>query len=272
MTTMEYTDIIYKKTDPLAVISLNRPETLNVFTDRMMDSLCMALKDAKDDPAIGVIVLKGEGKAFSSGGNVREMHEGRLASWDMKQHLWDHVQRVALCLEDIDKPVIASIDGPAFGGGFDLALACDLRIASAQATFCATFARIGLAPGNGGAWFLPRIIGQSKALEILLTSRVVDADEALTIGLVDRMVPREELAEATTTYAMGIACWPMASVRAIKRAVYNGLKSDLRGHMDYMSSQLALLTRTDEHREAVKRFVEKDTCEKTVIGDQTSKE
>ncbi len=260
--TMDLPDIIYAKSNPLAFISLNRPEILNVFTDQMMDSLCLALKDAKDDPAINVIILKGEGEAFSSGGNVIDMHEGKLASWDMKQHLWDHVQRVALCLEDIDKPVIASIDGPAFGGGFDLALACDLRIASERATFCATFARIGLAPGNGGAWFLPRIVGQSKALEILLTSRVVEADEALRIGLVDRVTSEKELGKETQKYAMEIACWPITSVRAIKRAMYNGLKSDLRGHMDYMSSQLGMLTQTAEHREAAKRFAEKESCKK----------
>ena len=261
---MDFPDIIYEKSNPLAFISLNNPETLNVFTDPMMDSICLALKDAKDDPDISVVIIRGEGNAFSSGGNVKDMHEGKLASWDMKHHLWDHVQRVALCLEDMDKPVIASIDGPAFGGGFDLALACDLRIASARATFCATFARIGLAPGNGGAWFLPRIIDQSKALEILLTSRVVEADEALRIGMVDRIVPAEKLAEEEKNYAMAIACWPIASVRAIKRAVYNGLKSDLRGHMDYMSSQLGLLTQTKEHREAAKKFAEKnDTCQRT---------
>jgi len=255
---MDLPDIIYEKSDQLAFISMNRPETLNVFTNQMMDSICDALKNAKDDPDINVIILKGEGEAFSSGGNIKDMHEGRLASWDMKHHLWDHVQRVALCLEDMDKPVIASIDGPAFGGGFDLTLACDLRIATERATFCATFVRIGLAPGNGGAWFLPRLIGQSKALDILLTGRVVKADEALKIGLVDRVVPAEMLEKETRGYAEEIACWPIESVRAIKRAVYNGFKSDLRGHLDYMSSQLALLTQTDEHREAVKKFVDKE--------------
>jgi len=252
---MDFPDIVYKKSNRLATIAMNRPEAMNVFTDEMMDSLCRALKDAKDDPGISVIILRGEGDAFSSGGNVKAMHDGRLASWDMKRHLWDHVQRAALCLEDIDKPVIASVDGPAFGGGFDLALACDLRIASARASFCATFVRIGLAPGNGGAWFLPRLVGQSKALEI--TGRVVESDEALKIGLVDRVVPVEKLSEETKKYAMEIACWSIESVRAITRAVYDGVKSDLRGHLDYMSSQLALLTMTEEHREAVKRFFEK---------------
>ncbi|OPX36473.1 MAG: hypothetical protein B1H12_07005 [Desulfobacteraceae bacterium 4484_190.2] len=256
---MDLPDIIYRKSPPLAFISLNRTATRNAFTYPMMESLCKALKDAKNDPEIKVIILSGEGEAFSAGGNVKDMAEGKLASWDMKSYLWDHVQRTALVLEDMDKPVIASIDGPAFGGGFDLAVLCDLRIASESATFCSSFVRIGLAPGNGGSYFLPRLVGLSKALEILLSGRVIKMDEALRIGLVDRVVPKEELRKETEKYAMEIARRPLASLRMIKRAVYNGLRSDLRGHLDYVSSQLALLTLTEEHREAVRGFVRNDS-------------
>ncbi len=255
---MKPADIIYQKAAPLAFIFLNRPETRNAFTIPMMDSICSVLEDAKKDPEIKVIILGGKGEAFSSGGNIKDMAEGKLASWDMKLFLWDHVQRVQLVLEDVDKPVIASMDGPAFGGGFDLALACDLRIASEQATLCSTFARIGLAPGDGGAYFLPRLIGLSKALEILLSARIIRMDEALRIGLVDRVVPSEKLAEETKQYAMEIAMWPLASLRAIKRAVYDGLKSDLRGHLDYISSQLALLTQTEDHQKAIRELAEKE--------------
>jgi enoyl-CoA hydratase/carnithine racemase len=255
---MELHDIIYRKSPPLAFISLNRPETRNVFTYPMIENLCRALKDAKNDTDIKVIILSGEGEAFSAGGNIKEMAEGRLAAWDMKSYLWDHVQRIALVIEDVDKPIIASIDGPAFGGGFDLALICDLRIASDGATFCSTFVRIGLAPGNGGAYLLPKVVGLSKALEILLSGRVIEMDEALRIGLVDRVVPKEELLKETENYAMEIARRPLGSLRMIKRAVYNGLRSDLRGHLDYVSSQLALLTLTEEHRKAVREFVEKE--------------
>ncbi|HBF42229.1 MAG TPA: enoyl-CoA hydratase [Desulfobacteraceae bacterium] len=255
---MNLTDVIYRKSVPLAFISLNRPEMKNAFTYPMLDSLCQALEDAKGDGDIKVIILRGEGGAFCAGGNIKDMAAGRLASWDMKHYLWDHVQRVPLLLEDVDKPVIASIDGTAFGGGFDLALACDLRIASERATLCSTFVRIGLAPGGGGAFSLPRLVGLSKALEILLSGRVIDMDEALKIGVVDRVVSTGKLLEETEQYAMEIAKWPIAPVRAIKRSVYNGLKSDLRGHLDYVSSQLALLTQTEEHRHAVKKWVKKD--------------
>lgn len=254
---MHLPDIIYRKTPPLAFISLNRPETKNAFTPEMMDSTCQALMKAKADPEVKVIILTGEGGAFSTGGNVREMAEGKYTSWNMKAYLWDHIQRVPLILEDVDKPVMAAIDGPAYGGGFDMALACDLRLASERATFSSTFVRIGLAPGDGGAYFLPRIVGLSKALAILLKGEVIKIEEALQLGLVDKLVSVETFSEEVRDYAMEIAQWPLTALRAIKRAVYQGLRSDLRGHLDYISSQLALLSETDEHEQAVKKLLER---------------
>ena len=114
---MELHDIIYRKSPPLAFISLNRPETRNVFTYLMMENRFRALKDAKNDNDMKVIILSGEGEAFSAGGNIKEMAEGKLAAWDMKSYLRDHVQRIAMVIEDVDKPIVASVDGPAFGGG-----------------------------------------------------------------------------------------------------------------------------------------------------------
>jgi enoyl-CoA hydratase/carnithine racemase len=256
MNIMDFPDIIYEKSYPLALIYLNRPETKNVFTEDMMDSLRKALKNAKADDDIKVIVLGGKGGAFCAGGNIKDMANGKLSSWGMKNYLWEKVQRVTLLMEDIDKPIIASIDGPAYGGGFDLTLACDLRIVSERAIFCSSFARIGLAPGNGGAYFLPRLIGFSKAMEILFTARDVNADEALRIGLADRVVPADKLQEETTRYGMEIGSQPLGALRAIKRAVYNGQKSDLRAHLDYMSSQLGLLTQTEAHKEAVNKILQ----------------
>jgi enoyl-CoA hydratase/carnithine racemase len=251
---MDLPDIIYKKSEPMAFISLNRPEIKNAFTHNMVQSLLSALQDAKTDPDIKVIVLRGEGEVFSAGGNIKDMAEGKLISWDMKRFLWEHVQRVPLLLEDVDKPVIASIDGPAFGAGFDLSLACDLRIASERATFCSAFVRIGLAPGDGGAYFLPRLVGLTRALDILMTGRVIETEEAFRIGLVNKVVPTESLQEETENYAMEFARWPQDSLRVIKRAVYDGLRSDLRGHLDYISSQLALLSQTGEHQDAVSKL------------------
>ena len=254
---MELSNILYTKSTPLAVISLNRPEIRNAFTLKMAEEISLALTDAAGDPDIKVIIIRGEGDAFSAGGDIKEMSRGNLASWDMKNYLWNHVQKIPLLLEDMDKPVIASIDGPAFGGGFGLALACDLRIASERASFCATYVRIGLAPGDGSAFFLPRLIGLSRAMEIILTGRVVKMEEAHRLGLVDRIVPSDSLEEESLAYATQIARWPEASLKASKRALHDGLKSDLRGHLDYMSSQLALLSETGEHKEAIQALVRK---------------
>jgi enoyl-CoA hydratase/carnithine racemase len=254
---MELHDIIYTKSNATATISLDRPDTRNAFTMPMVESLCKALHDAWTDDRVKVIVLSGEGDSFCSGGNVKDMADGKLASWDMKRFLWDHVQRLPLLMRDVDKPIVAAIDGPAHGGGFDLAMACDLRIASERATFCATYVKIGLAPGNGSAYFLPRCIGTTRALDILLTGRVVDMKEAMDLGLVQAVVPKERLLEDVFTYAGQLAQWSLESLRAVKRSVYHGLHSDLQGHLDYMSSQLALLTQTPEHRKAAETFAHK---------------
>jgi enoyl-CoA hydratase/carnithine racemase len=255
-TQMDLPDIIYHKSPPLAFITLNRAETRNAFTHEMIDSLCRAFGDAREDFGIKVIILSGQGEAFCAGGNIKDMAEGKFTAWDMKHFLWDHVQRIPLLLEDVDKPVIASIGGPAYGAGFDLALACDLRIASENATFCSAFIRIGLVPGNGGTYFLPRLVGLSKALEILMTGRVIKMEEAFRVGLADRVVPAENLEEETKSYAMEMAKWPLEPLRAVKRSVYSSLKSDLRGHLDSISAQQALLTQTEEHREAVRKLIE----------------
>jgi enoyl-CoA hydratase/carnithine racemase len=259
---MEFPDIIYSKFDAIASIQLDRPETRNAFTYAMTESLSKAFYDAQSDPRIKVIVLSGQGEAFCSGGNVKDMADGKLTSWEMKRFLWDHVQRLTLLMQDIDKPILAAIDGPAHGGGFDLALTCDLRIASERATFCATYVKIGLAPGNGSAYFLTRCVGTTRALDILLTGRVVDMKEALDLGLVQAVVPPDHLLEDAFTYAEKMTRWPLESLRAVKRAVSHGLHSDLRSHLDYMSSQLALLTQTPEHRKAVEEFVNKNKPKK----------
>ena len=254
---MEFLDIVYTKSNAIASISLNRPDTRNAFTYPMAESLYKAFHDAQSDERIKVIILSGQGHAFCSGGNVKDMADGKLTSWDMKHFLWDHVQRLLLLMQGVDKPILAAIDGPAHGGGFDLAMACDLRIASERATFCATYVKIGLAPGNGSAYFLPRCIGTTRALDILLTGRVVKMKEAMDLGLVQTVVPPEHLLEDAFKYAGQMTKWSLESLKAVKRAVYHGLHSDLRSHLDYMSSQLALLTQTPEHRRAVEEFANK---------------
>ncbi|MBF0497151.1 MAG: enoyl-CoA hydratase/isomerase family protein [Deltaproteobacteria bacterium] len=252
---MELQDIKYQKQDHLATITLNRPDLKNAFTLPMLKSVELALMDAKDDPGIKVIILTGAGDVFCAGGNIKDMAGGKLQSWQMKDYLWNHVQRVPLLLEDIDKPVVAMLNGPAFGGGMDLALMCDLRVASEKASLCATYVRIGLAPGDGGAFLLPRLTGLAKAMEILLTGDVIEPAEALSLGLVNKVTAHADLEAETMALAEKMSQWPLTSLRACKRAVMNGLTSSFRSHMDYISSQVAMLSATEDHLSAINRLV-----------------
>ena len=166
-------------------ILLNRPERMNAFTMEMIDAWVDALEQCRTDSNVKVIVVTGAGKAFCSGGDIIEMTERLEQSpTDRKAELFQRIQRIPLKLEDIDKPVIAAINGAATGAGFDLALMCDLRYASDTARFAETYLNVGLVPGAGGAFFLPRVVGLAKALDLFLTGEFIDAEEALRIGVV----------------------------------------------------------------------------------------
>jgi enoyl-CoA hydratase/carnithine racemase len=185
------------------------------------------------------------------------MAEGKLLSWGMKNFLWEGVHRIVLTMEDLDKPVIAAINGAAMGAGMDMALMCDLRVCSDRAKLAESYIMMGLVPGDGGAYFLPRLIGTSKALELLLTGDVLSASDALGLGILNKVVPHDSLMEETMKLANKIANKPPLAVRMMKRAVYQAQTSTLRAHLDYISSQLSLLSETEDHREAAMSFLEK---------------
>lgn len=254
---MEEQHVLYEVKGHVGIITLNRPEAKNAFSPEMITLWREYLEEAKKDEAVRVIVVTGRGDTFCSGGDIRDMAEGRLKSWDMKRFLWDGVHRIVLTLEDLDKPVIAAINGAAMGAGMDMAIMCDLRVASERAKLAESYIMMGLVPGDGGAFFLPRLVGASKALELLLTGSVLTAQEALGAGIVNRVVPHGTLMEETLKLAESIAAKPPLAVRMMKRAVYQGLTSSLRAHLDYISSQLSLLSETEDHVEAAKAFLEK---------------
>jgi enoyl-CoA hydratase/carnithine racemase len=204
-----------------------------------------------------VVVVTGKGDTFCSGGDIRDMAEGKLQSWDMKKFLWEGVHRIALTLEDMDKPVIAAINGAAMGAGLDMALMCDLRICSDRAKMAESYILLGVVPGDGGAYYLPRLVGPAKAMELFLTGDVVTPAEALAMGMVNRVVPHDQLMEETLKLAAKIAAKPPLAIRMMKRAVYQGMTSTLRAHLDYISSQISLLSETKDHREAARAFLEK---------------
>ncbi len=254
---MNQQHVLYEVKDHIAIITLNRPEVKNAFSHEMIDLWNRYLIKAREDRDVRVIILTGKGDTFCSGGDIREMAEGKLRSWDMKNFLWEGVHRIALTLEDLDKPVIAAINGDAMGAGMDMALMCDIRICSEKARLGESYINLGVVPGDGGAYYLPGLVGISKALELFLTGDVMNPEEALKIGIVNRVVPHEDLLSETLALANKIAAKPPMAVRMTKRAVFQARNSDLRSHLDYISSQLALLTETEDHSEAARAFLEK---------------
>ena len=180
-----------------------------------------------------------------------------FGSWDMKKYLWEGVHRIVFALEDLDKPVIAAINGSAMGAGLDMAMMCDLRVCSDRAKLSESYILLGLVPGDGGAYFLSRLIGMGKALELLLTGDILNPEEALELGLVNRVVPHDRLMEEAMILAEKIADKPPLAIRMMKRAIYQAQTSTLKVHLDYISSQLALLSETQDHLEAARSFLEK---------------
>ncbi|MBP6940319.1 MAG: enoyl-CoA hydratase/isomerase family protein [Syntrophorhabdaceae bacterium] len=249
--------VLYEAKEHVAVITLNRPEAKNAFSPEMIRLWREYLEEAKQDDAIRAIIVTGNGDTFCSGGDIRDMAEGKLQSWDMKRFLWDGVHRIVLALEDLDKPVIAAINGAAMGAGMDMAIMCDLRVCSEKAKLAESYIMMGLVPGDGGAYFLPRVAGLPKALELLLTGDVMSAEEALHLGIVNKVVSHDRLMAETMKLAEKIAARPPLAIRMTKRAVYQGLTSTLRSHLDYISSQISLLSETKDHQEAARAFLEK---------------
>ncbi|CAM3128572.1 enoyl-CoA hydratase/isomerase family protein [Mycobacterium colombiense] len=253
-------DLQWSVTDGVGIIRLNRPAARNAFTFPMIREWVRLLRAAKDDDTVRVVVLTGAGdKAFCSGVDLSSISHANpdLTPLQRKSQLHDEIHQVALAMADLDKPVIASINGVAVGAGLDMALMCDLRIMSTTARVSEGYVRVGLTPGDGGAYYLPRIVGTSKALELLLTGDFVDAEEALRIGLVNRLAAPEELAEETQRFARAIADQPPVTVRMIKRATYQSAEVDLRTALDMISSHFAVVAATEDAAEALAAMKEK---------------
>lgn len=250
--------LLYAVSDGVATLTLNRPEKLNAFTDAMLDAWVAALEQAQADAAVGAIVITGAGKGFCTGGDVSAMGQGEENTpLVIKQRLREGVQRIPTLLQRIDKPVIAAINGVATGAGLDLAMACDIRYMAASARIGETYAKVGLVPGAGGAYFLPRLVGAAKALELFWSAELIAAAEALRIGLVNRVVEDAELLAATQAFAARLAAAPPLSVRLIKRAVYQSLQTDLTTALDLISSHQTVVRNSHDHGEAVAAMREK---------------
>jgi 2-(1,2-epoxy-1,2-dihydrophenyl)acetyl-CoA isomerase len=253
-------EIVFSIEDGVATIRLNRPERLNAFTAPMLDAWAEAIETSKRDPAVRAVVLTGTGRGFCSGGDVRAMgerHQQGESAFERKTAVHERIHRIPRLLEDFDKPYIVAINGVATGAGLDMALMGDIRFAAQSARMAETYIRVGLIAGDGGTWFLPRLVGTAKALELLWTGEFVDAAEALRIGLVNAVLPDDQLMQHTYAFAKKLAAQPALTLRLMKRAVYQGMRLDLRAALDMVSSHLGVISTTSDHREAVAAFNEK---------------
>lgn len=240
----------------VATVTLNRPDKLNAFTGTMREDLLEALRGCERDEAVRVVVITGAGRAFCAGGDVEYM-SGLQKSGDVTsfRRLLDAGRDVILQIASMPKPVLAAINGVAAGAGCNLALACDYRIAAENAKLSESFVRIGLHPDWGGTWLLPRLVGRSRAAEILMTGRMVEAAEALAIGMVDRVV--SDLAEETRKLAAAIAAAPPIAIAGIKRAIGASGQNDLRAQIELESEHQLRCFRSADAAEGMAAFFEK---------------
>lgn len=251
-------ELLFEVSDHIATLTLNRPAKLNAFTDAMLSALVKAVDECDQRDDVRVVVLTGAGRGFCSGGDIGGMGEGSDRRPHVtKQHIADDIQAFPKRMATFTKPIIAAVNGPAAGGGMDLALACDFRVAAESARFAETYGKIGLLPGGGGAYLLPRIVGKARALELLFTADFIDAAQALEIGLVNHVFPDADLMDSTRKIAARIAAMPPLSMRLIKRTVNEGLESSLEASLDLVSSHIAVTRSGPDHVEAINAFREK---------------
>ncbi len=254
--TWEY--VLLDKKDKVATLTLNRPDKYNAFAGRMREEILEAVEDANADPAVHVVVITGAGKAFCSGGDVNEFVSGTsqaLSRTSPSERYTMH--KVILTINSGGKPFIAAVNGVAAGGGCNLALACDIRIASEKARFGQVFIRRGAFPDWGGIYFLPRLVGYSKAAELFFTGDLVDAPEALRIGLVNHMVSPEELMPYAYELARKIANNAPIPIALTKRGLQNYHTMDLNQALDFESYALEMCRNSEDFMEGFKSFLEK---------------
>jgi enoyl-CoA hydratase/carnithine racemase len=256
---MHYKCLIYEEEEGIATLTMNRPERLNALGDTLRDDLHHAIVRASDDPAVRVIILTGAGRGFCSGGDVKAMHDAKER--DQGRPLFEKVapgrDKTILAMRDAPKPLIAAVNGPAAGAGMNLALACDMRIAATTAKFGETFVKRGLHVDWGGTYFLPRLVGMAKACELIFTGDLIDAEEALAMGLVSNVVPPEELMPTVRQLARKIALGPPLAIRLAKRALYRSQDSDLRAALEFETYAQNICSETEDAREGIRAFVEK---------------
>ena len=252
-------DIEYDIADGVGTIRLNRPRKKNSFTMEMIETWASIYREAQTDPSVRALVLTGSGDSFCAGADLGNLDASRDTPLERKYNLTHQVHAVTRAIQDLDKPVIAAVNGVAVGAGMDMALMTDIRLAARSARFSEGYIRLGIVPGNGACYYLPRLVGTAKALELLLTGDMVSAEEAERIGLVNHVYDDADLEKETLALARQLADGPPVAIQMIKRAVYQSARIDLATALDLVSSHMAVAQSTADAAEAYAAFREKRT-------------
>jgi len=239
----------------VATLTLNRPQRFNAFTREMINRWADRLEDVHKDRSIKALVVTGAGKAFCAGGDMDDLESFlTMPADERKNYLWQNVHRIPLALQRLDRPVIAAMNGTARGAGLDMALMCDIRIAERSAKFAESYIAVGLVPGDGGCYYLPRLVGMARALELLWTGDEVSADEAERIGMVSKVVDDGQALAAARALAERIAKQPATAVQFMKRAAYQSLTLPLDAHLDMISSHMSVVEDVPDFKKRVQAF------------------
>lgn len=251
----------------IVTLTMDHPETRNALTgNKLVDAFLAAFQRIEADPSVRVAIITGAGKVFSSGGSINEMERQLEPEFDsavLRHEYKQGIQRLPLALHKLEVPVIAAINGPAIGAGFDLACMCDIRIASDRAVFAESFVKLGIVPGDGGAWFLPRLIGMSRAAEMTLTGDAIDTQQALEWGLISKAVAQDQLLDECRKMALRIASNPPEAVRMSKRLLREGQHSRLDTLLEMAAAFQAIAHKTADHAKAVETFMQKRAAKHT---------
>lgn len=258
---MSSTFLIYEQVGPLVTLTMNQPEQRNPLTgNAAVADFLEAIDRIDGDKSVRCVILTGKGPSFCAGGDIRQMKRqagSEVTEMDIRQEYRRGIQRLPLALFNLEVPVIAAVNGHAIGAGLDLACMCDIRIASQEAKFAESFVKLGIIPGDGGAWLLPRIVGLSRASELAFTGDVIHAQQALAWNLVSQVVPPAQLMDAARAMAARITGHPSHSLRLTKRLMREALHSRLDTILEMSAVFQAVSHKTDDHREAVDAFLEK---------------
>jgi 2-(1,2-epoxy-1,2-dihydrophenyl)acetyl-CoA isomerase len=247
--------VLRSTTDGVLTLTLNRPEALNSFTVEMKEELLKALKDAARDKEVRAIVLTGAGRAFSAGQDLKERQGADVA--DLGTELRLRYNPIILAMRRLEKPIVGAINGVAAGAGISIALACDIAIAAETATFIEAFSRVGLVPDTGSTWFLPRLVGSARAAEMMFTADPVDAATAERIGLINRVVPADQLMTEATSLAARLAKSAPIALALAKRALNRTYDMNLEEALDFEAQLQSVAGRSADHKEGVAAFVQK---------------